>query len=167
MNTLWDDSVSEVYHIADRLYQGPAPREWGSLVERGITHVLNVAELPNRNVPSSIVEQHSPVADLQHIPDDYVFAVVSHMRSVLSDPSKLLFVHCAAGQNRSPTIAWLFLIACGIGPDDARNCIESNAPEAEPGHPSLVDEELVERVVEYGKANCGGIDLVLRRGDGL
>jgi protein-tyrosine phosphatase len=58
-----------------------------------------------------------------------------------SEPGALVYVHCIAGQLRSPTVLWLYLIACGIPPDDARDWIEERSPEAVPGARKMVDHE--------------------------
>ena len=64
-----------------------------------------------------------------------------------------VYVHCTAGQLRSPTIVWLYFVACGIEPHAAGTLIGERAPDAAPGHSKLVDEALVVRVIRHGQDN--------------
>ena len=66
------------------------------------------------------------------------------------DGSKV-YLHCIACQNRSPTILWLYFVACGMDDDSARELISRRCPDAVPGHKSLVDDRLVKRVRDHGR----------------
>ena len=52
-----------------------------------------------------------------------------------------MYVHCVAGLVRSPTILWLYLIALGVPPGDARTWIEARVPNANAGSSRMVDRE--------------------------
>jgi hypothetical protein len=60
-------------------------------------------------------------------------------------------LNCVAGQNRSPTIIWLYLVACGPEPAVAKELIERRTLDACPGHSLLVDDALVRVVREHGR----------------
>jgi hypothetical protein len=61
-----------------------------------------------------------------------------------------LYLHCIGGQNRSPTVLWLYLISCGMKPDEARRMISEKSPDSVPGHQQLVDQALVDIVRRFG-----------------
>jgi protein-tyrosine phosphatase len=54
-----------------------------------------------------------------------------------------VFVHCAAGQNRSPTVIWLYLIATGMEPEQATEVFDGKTLDGVLGHPKLVGAEQV------------------------
>ena len=65
------------------------------------------------------------------------------VHSLVAVPKSHVYVHCMAGLVRSPTILWLYLIALGIPPTDARNWIEERRPLASAGSARMVDHEHV------------------------
>jgi hypothetical protein len=144
--------------LTDRIAFGrfATPERAAFLRSRGITHILNVSDAP------SVIEAqqfgfddviNQPIEDLSRISDDLVFQCCDVIDSVLrSSFHHKIYVHCTAGQNRSPTMVWLFLIACGTEPETAKRMIVSQSPDAVPGHNALVDDELIARVVERGQA---------------
>jgi hypothetical protein len=52
---------------------------------------------------------------------------------------------------RSPTILWLYLIACGVPPEDARVWIQRRSPDAAPGSRRLADDEHIRFAREHGQ----------------
>jgi hypothetical protein len=64
-----------------------------------------------------------------------------------------VYVHCVAGHLRSPTILWLYLIACGIAPEEAREWITTRSPDAAPGGSRMIDESHIEFARQHGLAN--------------
>ena len=70
-----------------------------------------------------------------------------------SQPDAHVYVHCIAGHLRSPTILWLYLIACGIPPEDAREWIEDRSPDAAPGEPRLIGPSHVFLAQKHGLDN--------------
>jgi hypothetical protein len=64
-----------------------------------------------------------------------------------------VYIHCVAGQNRSPTILWLYFIACGMPFNEAKVLISSHTLDAIPGHPRLIDDRLIATVSLYGSKN--------------
>jgi protein-tyrosine phosphatase len=62
-----------------------------------------------------------------------------------------VYVHCVAGLIRSPTVLWLYLIACGLPPKYARDMIESRSPGAVAGHHQIVTDDHVSLVRKHGQ----------------
>ena len=63
-----------------------------------------------------------------------------------------VYIHCIAGQLRSPTVLWLYLVACGVEPQDAREWIEDRSPDASPGSTRMVDDSHVRFAQQHGLA---------------
>ena len=120
----------------------------------GVTHLLNVGEAPSvlsiTDGPFREIAWH-PVADLERIPDELASSCLTTLHRMVCEPDARVYVHCVAGWNRSPTMVWLYLVACGLPPESARALIEAHAPDAVPGHARLVDSALVERVQGLGR----------------
>jgi hypothetical protein len=116
----------------------------------GVTHVLNVSDSP------SIVSQGFrevawvPIRDFRRIPDATAEEALESLHRMASEPDAHVYVHCVAGQQRGPTVLWLYLIACGFSEAAAREVIETRSPDAIAGFPWLVDNELVLHVQKMG-----------------
>lgn len=145
----------QVYWITRRIAQGLFVTRERALYLRTqeITDVLNVGESP------SIILAHDygfrsvrdcPVPDFRRIPDDLALACLDALQEMLRSSGSRVYVHCVAGQNRSPTILWLYFIACGMTPQAAKTLITSHTMDAVPGHPQLIDDRLVAAVVAHG-----------------
>lgn len=148
----------QVYWITQRIAQGLfATRERANhLRAEGITHVLNVGESPSVITADDYgfrSVRDSPVPDLERIPEDSALACLDTLHEMLRESGSRVYVHCVAGQNRSPTILWLYFVACGMSPAAAKSMISSHTMDAIPGHPQLVDDRLVAAVVAHG-AKC-------------
>jgi protein-tyrosine phosphatase len=119
----------------------------------GVTHVLNVSDA------SSVVSATEvgirevidlPIEDLRQLSVDVVREALTTIHRIVHKNKGTVLVHCTACQNRSPTIVWLYLIACGMEPDQAAAIITSVVRDAVPGHSSLVSSDLVEWAREFG-----------------
>ena len=144
-----------VYWITKRIAQGQfaTPERAAVLRDQGVTHILNVGE------GGSIISAESfgfrevrdcPVVDLQRIPSDVATGAMDALHAMLSFSESRVFIHCIAGQNRSPSILWLYFVACGMSPDDARTLITERSPDAVPGHGQLVDDRLISVARSHG-----------------
>ncbi len=147
-----------MYRITQVLSLGPfaSPHRAPRLLGAGVTHVLNVsdgASAVSAGPGSFRAVEWVPITDLDLIPGRVALHAIDTLHRLASEPDSHVYVHCVAGQRRAPTVLWLYLVACGFPPDDARDLIEERAPDAVPGHPHLVDPELVLRVQKHGLMN--------------
>jgi hypothetical protein len=148
----------QVCAVSKRLFLGPflTPTRAAYLRTLGVTHVLNVGEAPSvvtPNVDRFIAIRDCANTDLALIPGDAAIRCITTLHEMLQQPTAKVYVHCIAGQNRSPTILWLYLIARGMPATDAKALIECHAPDAVPGHKSLADDPLVSIIKEHGRAH--------------
>ncbi len=127
-----------------------------ALCNQGITHVLNVGEAQSVIATpeygfDSVVDV--PIVDLQLIPTDVAVVAMDTLHRMLSSRDSKVFIHCIAGQYRSPTILWLYFIACGLSPTDASSLIVDHSPDSVPGHGHLVDKSLLAIAKQHGTSN--------------
>ncbi|WZO98478.1 hypothetical protein EP7_000057 [Isosphaeraceae bacterium EP7] len=124
------------------------------LIASHVTHILNVGEAPNvlstEEGPFREVAW-IPINDLERVPDELAVACLGTLHRMACQPESRVYIHCIAGQNRSPTILWLYLIACGLQADRVKAMIEAGACDAIPGHSRLVDNALIEVVRRFGR----------------
>jgi protein-tyrosine phosphatase len=148
---------TQVYPVTRGICVGPfasRPRQ-ADLRECGVTHVLNVSESPSLPVEEGagfIEVAWLPVGDLTRIPDETARECLETLQRMLVLPGSRVYVHCIAGRNRSPTVVWLYLVACGCDAAEARRWITERSPDAVPAHPLLVDGRLVEFARRHGAA---------------
>ncbi|MDX1929044.1 MAG: dual specificity protein phosphatase [Pirellulaceae bacterium] len=120
----------------------------------GITDVLNVSDTPNLltciDGPFRTVTWIN-IEDRTRIPTANALDALNTIHAQLSSDAGRVYVHCMAGWNRSPTILWLYLVACGTAPDAAAKYITANAFDAVPGHALLVDSTLIDAVLSHGR----------------
>jgi hypothetical protein len=151
-------ALSSFYWITHRLAQGPFAGEarCDSLRANGITHILNVSEAPSiaRAEAGGFLEVlWEPLDDFTRIPISKAIACIETLHRTLAEPHHKVYIHCIAGQQRSPTILWLYFLACGLEPLAAKELIESCNHDATPGHSLFVDHELVRSVIRHGTEN--------------
>ena len=147
-----------VFWITKRIAQGQfVTAERAALLrDQNVTHVLNVGE-GDSIISAEAFGFHEvrdcPVVDLQRIPDNVAIRAMDALHSMLAISDSRVFIHCMAGQNRSPSILWLYFVACGLSPDGARTLITERSPDAVPGHGRLIDERLVAMAKSHGAEN--------------
>jgi len=131
-------------NLAVGAFASPERIRW--LVEEGVTDILNVSDA------RSLVEAHAagfrsvvfvPIADCMPILDESLKGCLAVIDVMFARPGAKVFVHCLAGQNRSPTVTWLYLLRLGWEEIAAREQITSRAEDAVPAHPHLITPELV------------------------
>ena len=148
-----------VFEITSCLWQGPfaSHQRLPALQAAGITHLLNVGESPNvltiAEGPFVEIAWH-PIADLERIPDAEALKCLDELHRMVTLEHSRVYVHCVAGWNRSATVVWLYLVACGMAPDVAKELIGRRNIDAVPAHPRLVDEALVTAVQRHGKRHA-------------
>lgn len=126
------------------------------LQKGGITHLFNL-DLPYSNAAEiaqlgfEIVS--FPITDGRKMPDEKALACLDRFHGILIREGTRVFIHCQAGINRSPTVLWLYLVACGLGLDEAGERIARASPHAVPGDPALCDRRLLDLVLAHGRAH--------------
>ena len=146
------------YRITQCLSVGQfaTPERVADLLTAGITHILNVSDTVSQVVSGEGSFREVvwlPMDDFQHIPEPLAIEVLDTLHRMAAEPGAHVYVHCLAGHLRSPTVLWLYLIACGWNPRAARYIIVSRSPYAAPGVRKLVGQNLVLRVQMHGLAN--------------
>jgi dual specificity protein phosphatase-like protein len=124
------------------------------LRKAGITHILNVGEAPSVIRPEDgpfVDVAWLPIEDLQRIPDVLALKGIGELHRMVCSENSNVYVHCIAGWNRSPTVVWLYLIACGMEPARASELITAGNMDAIPGHKLLIDDALVSMIQQYGQ----------------
>lgn len=122
----------------------------------GVTHILNVSGGPShlsaadggfREVAWEPLEDHS------RLPPHTLVDLLDTIHRMSCEPESQVYVHCVAGHLRSPTVLWLYFIACGVSPEEARAWIEQRSPDAAPGHSRMITDEHVCFAQQHGLAN--------------
>ena len=150
------DALQRIFPVTRFIWIGPfaSPERRATLVANGITHVLNVGEAPSvlaaSDGPFTEIAWH-PIADLERIPNEAAVAILTRLHEMVCRPNANVYVHCIAGWNRSPTVVWLYLVACGMDEDEAKRLITRHAWDAVPGHGRLVDASLIDLVQQFGR----------------
>lgn len=147
-----------MYRITQALSVGrfATPERATQLLAVGVTHVLNVSDAPSRVAggEGSFREvAWFPLEDFRRFSEPTILPILDTLHRMVVEPDAHVYVHCIAGHLRSPTILWLYLIACGLEPNVAREVIESRSPDAAPGARKLVGPDLVGQVRRYGESS--------------
>ncbi|VTS03277.1 dual specificity protein phosphatase 13 isoform a-like : Dual specificity protein phosphatase OS=Isosphaera pallida (strain ATCC 43644 / DSM 9630 / IS1B) GN=Isop_2646 PE=4 SV=1: DSPc [Gemmata massiliana] len=144
-----------MYRITQCLSVGPfaSSERAEKLLAAGVTHVLNVSDVPSHvaagdNSFADVV--WVPMSDSRRLAPATVIQAINALHELASAPGAHVYVHCVAGQIRSPTILWLYLMACGVPLQDARDWIEKRAKDAVAGHYRMVDREHVSLAQKHG-----------------
>jgi len=145
------------YWITRCIAQGAFPNSMQGIELRksGVTDIFNVgtaASILSAQTHGFQQVVDLPVEDLRRLPDAYVLDCLDRFHAALSQPGRKIYIHCVAGQNRSPAMLWLYLVACGTEPGEAKALIEDRTLDAVAGHPKLVDDALVQTVQAHGKS---------------
>jgi hypothetical protein len=131
------------------------PERAEDLRAAGVTHILNVSEAPcgvRATSEGFRAVEWVPLEDRSPVPPHTLVQLLDILHEMAVIPDSHVYIHCIAGQLRSPTVLWLYLIACGISPMDAREWIEDRSPDASPGSTRMVDDSLVRFAQQHGLA---------------
>lgn len=132
----------------------PYPKDIKSLKDKGVSCILNVAGIGrHQNQDKDISFYFVPIEDLRPIPVNKCKQCFDIILDALNRGDKI-YVHCSAGQNRSPTVVWLFMIAYGIDKNEAKEAIEEAYIDSVPGHPLMIDKSLMDWVCKWRGDNC-------------
>ncbi|MCI0700564.1 MAG: hypothetical protein L0241_05745 [Planctomycetia bacterium] len=137
-----------MHRITQCLSIGPfaSPERGVNLLAAGVTHVLNVSDAPSAlsaGAESFAEIAWVPMSDSKRLSRSTTALALDTLHRLVSVPNSHVYVHCIAGMVRSPTILWLYLIACGVSPKEARTWIEKRSPMANAGSSRMVDREHV------------------------
>jgi hypothetical protein len=144
-----------MFRITECLSIGPfaSPERAIKLRAAGVTHVLNVSDGPSEISKSEEGFKGVawvPMSDSRRLMPSTAVWALSTLHQLVTVPDAHAYVHCVAGLVRSPTILWLYLIACGLSSNDARDLIRVRAPKTDPGSSSMVDHEHVRLARTHG-----------------
>src|SRR3954451_25151857 len=109
------------------------PERAKDLLAAGVTHVLNVSDGPSivgAGEGSFAEVAWVPMSDSRRLDRSVALLAIDTLHRLASVPDSHVYVPCVAGLVRSPTILWLYLIALGVPPGDARTWIKSRVPNA-------------------------------------
>lgn len=142
----------QVYAITQVLFLGrfPTLNRVHALRHHGITHVFNVS-----HSRGALTAEHGfeldfvPLYDYTKLKADKALKILRRLHAMASVPGSRVYVHCTAGVNRSATILWLYLMACGLGEAEARQRIVSVSRAALANYRAL-PEFLRSAVADYG-----------------
>jgi len=142
--------------VTDRLGLGPHPDgadHARSLIDAGYRCVANVGNGPSATYsgyPGFRAIVQVPIEDLAPIPVPIATCLLGQIHGLLmSFPDERLYIHCIAGQNRSPTILWLYLLSLGVSPAEATARISDARMDAVPGHEALIHPALIDAATNY------------------
>ena len=129
------------------------PERAKDLLAAGVTHVLNVSDGPSvvGTGEGAFAEvAWVPMSDSRPLAPATAQRALDTLHELVSVPGSHVYVHCLLGALRSPTVLWLYLVACGLPPEDARRLIESRAPDAVAGHHRMVSHDHVLLAQKHG-----------------
>lgn len=155
-----------IFPVTTRIAIGrfATPDRCAFLKEKDITHILNVSDADSLATVRSAgfaEVRDIPIDDYVRIPTKQALNAVQTLHAMLNQPDSKVYLHCIAGQIRSPTILWLYLVALGMGKRQAKQVITDHSPDAQPGHNTLVDAALVDEIYNWGR-KLGRIDRAAR-----
>lgn len=111
------------------------PSDVATLQVAGITVVLNLREADERKLlPPGLIYLHNPTAD-DGAPKDAAWfkKSINFALKYLLLPDEKIYVHCAAGIQRSPSTCYAILRAFGLGKLEARATVLFHRPVAAVG----------------------------------
>lgn len=121
----------------------------------GVTHVLNVSDSASEVGAATggfRAVEWVPLEDRAPVPPATLVHLLETLHGMTVEPDSHVYIHCVAGQLRSPTVLWLYLIACGVPPEEAREWIEDRSPDASPGSTPMVDDMRIRFAQQHGLA---------------
>lgn len=143
--------INKINWVTDNIAVGPYPdrEKMEELNTNGITQILNVCEIKNIQPDSKLdleIDQ-LPLRDGFLIPMKDALKLMELMHQYIAEGKKV-YVHCVAGQHRSPTVIWLYLISLGYSLEKAGELISDASIDAVPGHPHMFNMELIKTICD-------------------
>jgi len=149
----WKGASVNVFAITPGIFQGAYPNDDAAnyLRELGVSAILNVSG-GTAGSAAGFECLSVPFPDGHPIPHAAIERCVLFMDRCIK-AGKKVFVHCSAGQNRSPTIVWLYLIFSGMTAAQAFKAFEGKTLDGVPGHPKLSGDAQVEYVKKLSQGH--------------
>ena len=123
--------MAKYSRITRQIYVGPQYRQWGKryLARLGITGVLNMRVEYDDAAHNLLVGQycHLPTIDDDAPTMVHLNAGIAFMERVIAGGGKV-YIHCAGGIGRAPTMAVAYFVRHGLSVDDAIKLIKQTRP---------------------------------------
>lgn len=141
----WELARDGIYRITDQIFVGQYPKaeSFLRLQQLGVTTILNVSGGTYSQAGFSVV--NVPVQDLVELPLPTTDQIVTVIAGVVRRGERI-YVHCIAGQNRSPGSVFLGLLALGKSEGEAVRLIEDSTLDAVPRHEAIITDRVVSHV---------------------
>jgi protein-tyrosine phosphatase len=123
--------MAKYSRITRQIYVGPQYRQRGKrhLARLGITGVVNMRVEYDDAAHNLLVGQycHLPTIDDDAPTVEYLNAGIAFIEQVIAAGGKV-YIHCAGGIGRAPTMAVAYFVRHGLSVDDAINLIKQTRP---------------------------------------
>jgi predicted protein tyrosine phosphatase len=127
--------------VTPQLYVGGQinARGWRWLAARGLTADVNMRSefddaahgiAPDAYLSLPTHDDHAPTLDQLRTGVDFVSQAIERGGKV--------YIHCASGVGRAPTMAAAYLVSTGLSPDQAWSLIRQTRPFIKPTQPQLI-----------------------------
>ena len=128
-----------MYEIIDRLYlSNYAFAKNNDICELGITHIINLSQIPNKHLVESLEININDIED-ENI-SKYFRKTSVFIYNALENPNNKVLVYCLAGISRSPTIIIAFLIKKKhMSFNEADTLVRNKKPNVQP-NPGFYDQ---------------------------
>jgi hypothetical protein len=142
----WELARDGIYRVTGQIFVGQYPKSdaFLRLHQLGITAILNVSGGSYDQPGFTVI--NVPVQDLVELPLPTADRIVDTIVGVVTRGERI-YVHCIAGQNRSPGSVFLGLLALGMGRDQAARLIEDSTLDAVAHHEAIITERVISHVV--------------------
>ena len=141
----WQLARFGIYKITDNVYVGQYPKDdaFKTLKDIGITTILNVSGGNYESMDFTV--KNVPVVDLVEMPLSIADDIVNIIRGAVNSGGKI-YVHCIAGQNRSPGSVFIGLLALGYNENTAIELIEDSTLDSVAKHDKIITDKVVAHI---------------------
>ena len=123
--------IEKYSQITRQIYVGAQHRHWGvrQLARWGVTGVINMRIEFNDADHGLTLEHycHLPTIDDDAPTLEHLHEGVAFMQKIIESGGKV-YIHCAGGIGRAPTMAAAYFVCHGFSLDDAINLIQQSRP---------------------------------------
>lgn len=145
------------HFITERLVVGSMawdPMHVKKLLVNGITHVINCTTHDVKEIYKNSPIQYLLLPtndDGQKKTVEWFRPGIEFVLTSLKNPKAKVYIHCAAGINRGPSMAYAVLRAMGLSAAETKLRIETRRPNTQAGLDYILDAEDVLKQLEYTK----------------